>query len=60
MSSNFEDLVSSIRAKFPEFSPQFQAGAGFLLNFPDEVAVLSMRKVAERANVQPAALVRLS
>jgi len=60
VSSNFEDLVSSIRAKFPELSPQFQAGAGFLLNFPDEVAVLSMRKVAERANVQPAALVRLS
>jgi DNA-binding MurR/RpiR family transcriptional regulator len=60
VSSNFEDLVASIRAKFPELSPQFQAGAGFLLNFPDEVAVLSMRKVAERASVQPAALVRLS
>jgi DNA-binding MurR/RpiR family transcriptional regulator len=58
--ANFEALVSAIRAKFPELSPQFQTGAAFLLDFPDEVAVLSMRKVAERANVQPAALVRLS
>nr|WP_284502595.1 MULTISPECIES: MurR/RpiR family transcriptional regulator [unclassified Caballeronia] len=41
-------------------SPQFQAGAAFLLDYPDEVAVLSMRKVAERAKVQPAAMVRLS
>lgn len=60
MPPNFEDLVIAIRAKFPELSPQFQAGAGFLLDYPDEVAVLSMRKVAERAGVQPAALVRLS
>lgn len=60
MPANFESLVSAIRAKFPELSPQFQTGAAFLLDFPDEVAVLSMRKVAERANVQPAALVRLS
>ncbi|NHH84234.1 SIS domain-containing protein [Burkholderia gladioli] len=60
MPPNFEDLVSAIRAKYPELSPQFQAGAGFLLDFPDEVAVLSMRKVAERVGVQPAALVRLS
>lgn len=60
MTSNFDALVSTIRTKFPEFSPQFQAGAGFLLDFPDEVAVLSMRKVAARARVQPAALVRLS
>ena len=60
MPTSFENLVSAIREKFPELSPQFQAGAGFLLDFPDEVAVLSMRKVAERAKVQPAALVRLS
>lgn len=60
MPSNFENLVSLIRAKFPDLSPQFQVGAEFLLDFPDEVAVLSMRKVAERAKVQPAALVRLS
>ncbi|MEX3959636.1 MurR/RpiR family transcriptional regulator [Trinickia sp. EG282A] len=60
MTPSFEDLAALIRAKFPELSPQFQAGAAYLLNFPDEVAVSSMRKVAENAKVQPAALVRLS
>jgi DNA-binding MurR/RpiR family transcriptional regulator len=56
----FDILATLIREKFPELSPQFQAGAAFLLDYPDEVAVSSMRKVAERANVQPAALVRLA
>jgi DNA-binding MurR/RpiR family transcriptional regulator len=56
----FDELAALIRARFPDFSPQFQAGAAYLLNFPDEVAVSSMRKVAQGAKVQPAALVRLS
>jgi DNA-binding MurR/RpiR family transcriptional regulator len=56
----FDQLAATIRDRFPDLSPQFQAGAAFLLDFPDEVAVLSMRKVAERAKVQPAAMVRLS
>jgi DNA-binding MurR/RpiR family transcriptional regulator len=56
----FDELAALIRARFPDFSPQFQAGAAYLLNFPDDVAVSSMRKVAQGANVQPAALVRLS
>lgn len=56
----FDQLAATIRDRFPELSPQFQAGAAFLLDYPDEVAVLSMRKVAERAKVQPAAMVRLS
>lgn len=60
MTANYEALVTTIREKFPEISPQLQVGAGFLLNNPDEVAVLSMRKVAEHAGVQPAALVRLA
>ncbi len=56
----FDQLAAAIRERFPDLSPQFQAGAAFLLDFPDEVAVLSMRKVAERAKVQPAAMVRPS
>jgi DNA-binding MurR/RpiR family transcriptional regulator len=57
---SFDDLAVAIRATFSTLSPQFQAGAAFLLDYPDEVAVSSMRKVAERASVQPAALVRLA
>lgn len=60
MTMSFDELAADIRARFPELSPQFQAGAAFLLDHPDEVAVSSMRKVAERARVQPASLVRLS
>jgi DNA-binding MurR/RpiR family transcriptional regulator len=60
MPESFDELVASIRACFAELSPQFQAGAAFLLDHPEEVAVLSMRKVAECALVQPASLVRLS
>jgi DNA-binding MurR/RpiR family transcriptional regulator len=60
MPANFDQLVTLIRARFPDLSPQFQSGAAFLLDHPDEVAVSSMRKVAERAQVQPASLVRLS
>ncbi|RDU98233.1 MurR/RpiR family transcriptional regulator [Trinickia dinghuensis] len=60
MPETFDQLAASIRARFAELSPQFQAGAAFVLDQPDEVAVLSMRKVAERARIQPASLVRLS
>jgi DNA-binding MurR/RpiR family transcriptional regulator len=60
MPDSFDQLAALIRARFSELSPQFQMGAGFLLDHPDEVAVSSMRKVAERAQVQPASLVRLS
>jgi DNA-binding MurR/RpiR family transcriptional regulator len=60
MPDSFDQLAALVRARFPELSPQFQLGAAFLLDHPDEVAVLSMRKVAERAQVQPASLVRLA
>jgi DNA-binding MurR/RpiR family transcriptional regulator len=60
VTTHFEALATLIRDRFQDFSPQFQTGAAYLLDNPDEIAVLSMRKVAERANVQPAALVRLA
>ena len=60
MAATFDELASRIRAQFSELSPQFQVGAAFLLDHPDEVAVSSMRKVAQRAQVQPASLVRLA
>lgn len=60
MPDSFDQLAALIRARFAELSPQFQMGAAFLLDHPDEVAVSSMRKVAERAQVQPASLVRLA
>ena len=60
MPPSFDELAALIRTRFPELSPQFQTAAAYLLDFPDEIAVSSMRKVAAGARVQPAALVRLS
>lgn len=53
-------LIALIKARFSELSPQFQAGARYLVDHPDEVAVSSMRSIATRAQVQSAALVRLA
>ena len=37
MPDSFDQLAALIRARFSELSPQFQMGAGFLLDHPDEV-----------------------
>lgn len=53
-------LIADIQARYAQFSPQFQAGARYLVDHPDDVAVSSMRSIATRAKVQSAALVRLA
>lgn len=53
-------LIAEIQARYAQFSPQFQAGARYLVDHPDDVAVSSMRSIATRARVQSAALVRLA
>ena len=55
-----ETFVALVRERFSEMSPQFQIGARHLIDFPDEVPVLSMRRIASNAGVQPATLVRLA
>jgi len=52
--------VALVRERFPDMSPQFQIGARHLIDFPAEVPVQSMRRIAARAGVQPATLVRLA
>ncbi|GJG95843.1 MurR/RpiR family transcriptional regulator [Cupriavidus pauculus] len=53
-------LLTQLRDAFPNLSVQFQSGARYLLDHPQDIAVQSMRKVAADAGVQPATLVRLS
>ena len=53
-------LIAEIQARYAQFSPQFQAGARYLVDHPDDVAVSSMRSIATRAKVQSSALVRLA
>ena len=55
-----DELVALVRERFPGLSPQFQIGARYLIDNPDQVPVLSMRRIAANAGVQPATLVRLA
>ncbi len=55
-----EALLAQLRTSFPSLSAQFQSGARYLLDHPQDIPILSMRKVAASAGVQPATLVRLS
>lgn len=55
-----DELLARLRTLFPELSTQFQGGARYLLDHPQDIPVLSMRKLAANAGVQPATLVRLS
>lgn len=55
-----EVVLERIRRTIGEMSPQLQVAARFLLDNPDEVALLSMREQARVAGVQPATMTRLA
>jgi len=55
-----EALTERLQGEFPTMTRQFQIGAKYLLDFPAEVPITSMRKIASQAGVQPATLVRLA
>jgi DNA-binding MurR/RpiR family transcriptional regulator len=46
--------------QFTALTPRMQAAARFIVDHPNEVVIASMRSVAERAQAQPATLVRLA
>ena len=45
---------------YPQLSPQLKKCAAYILEHPSEVATLSMRQVAARANVPPSTMNRLA
>lgn len=53
-------FLTRLREIFDSLSPQLQRGATYILERPDEVAFTSMRQLAQRAEVQPATMVRLA
>ncbi|MBV2182743.1 MAG: MurR/RpiR family transcriptional regulator [Castellaniella sp.] len=55
-----DELIQFIQSQYADLSPQFQAGARYLIDHPAQVSTLSARKVATLAGVQPATLVRLA
>lgn len=57
---NLESLINRIQRDFSGMSAQFQVGARYLIDYPAEVPMASMRQIAIQADVQPATLVRLA
>jgi DNA-binding MurR/RpiR family transcriptional regulator len=53
-------LLDRLHQARPALSPKLAAAADYLLARPDEIAFTSMRRMAERAGVQPAIMVRLA
>jgi DNA-binding MurR/RpiR family transcriptional regulator len=56
----YAGLIDRIKAEYSDLTPQFQAGAKYLLDHPDEVIISSMRTIARNADVQSSTLVRLA
>ncbi|WP_159104309.1 MurR/RpiR family transcriptional regulator [Sneathiella glossodoripedis] len=54
------DVLDLVERNYNELSPQLQLAARYMLSSPDEVALYSMRHVAERASVKPATMLRLA
>ena len=55
-----QDVVQRLRASFDRLPPKLKLAARFLIDSPTEVALLSMREQARKANVQPATMTRLA
>lgn len=55
-----EKILEDLQQVYPNLSPQLRRAAHYLIERPDEIAFTSMRQLAERADVQPATMVRLA
>ena len=54
------DLLVDIEANYEHLSPQLKQAARYVLSAPDEIAVYSMREIADRASVKPPTMLRLA
>lgn len=57
---DFAALNQRIAGAFPQLSPQLQRAARHVLDNPDDVALMSMRRLAANARVHPSTMVRLA
>lgn len=55
-----DELEKVISMRFQEMPPKLRQAARYVLDFPKEVALQSMRTVAARAQLQPASMLRLA
>ncbi len=59
-SSEPTDILASLAAEADELSPQVRRAAQYVLDHPGEIAVTSMRGIADAAGVKPNSLVRMA
>ncbi|WP_119300682.1 MurR/RpiR family transcriptional regulator [Dongia deserti] len=57
---NYETVQSRILAQLPELSAELRKAARFLVDHPDDVALVSMRVLASRSGATPTTFVRLA
>jgi DNA-binding MurR/RpiR family transcriptional regulator len=55
-----KELLGELTAGFDELPPQLQEAARWVIDHPDDVALLTMREQARRAGIPPATLTRLA
>lgn len=53
-------VMDQLERAYPGLSPKLQQAARYVLDAPDDVALSSVRTVADRAGVHPATMVRLA
>ncbi len=56
----FSSLEKELQRRYPALSPRLKTAARYALDMPDDIALLPLRRVAARAGVAPATLVRLA
>ncbi|MCS0496839.1 MurR/RpiR family transcriptional regulator [Ancylobacter sp. MQZ15Z-1] len=54
------DFVARVKQHFDELPGQIRVAAGYVLDHPEDVALLSMREQARRAGVPPATMTRFA
>ncbi|WHO77371.1 MurR/RpiR family transcriptional regulator [Rhizobium sp. BT03] len=57
---NLAEFGAKMSQEFEQLSPQNQKAAAYMMRFPEDVALLSMRDVARKADVPASTLVRLA
>ncbi len=53
-------VTDNIILSFPQLTPELQKAASYLLDHQNEIAIYSMRSLAEQAAVQPSTLLRVA
>ncbi|KZL04600.1 DNA-binding transcriptional regulator HexR [Pseudovibrio axinellae] len=60
MTKHYKDTVEQLTRAYPNLSKQLKKSAAYVLEYPGDVATLSMRQVAARADVPPPTMNRLA